>query len=274
MKEKIIDYYNICWLTRFESGHNPESLAMHLGFFDNDIIDNDFAKIRTNELIFQIINKKSAEKLFIVDLGCGVGGSCFYLANAFFNSAIYGVNISKTQVGFAKNKKEQKNLSDQICFLEKDFSETGLASDISDVVIGIESICHAVNKRKVFKEAYRLLKNGGQLILFDYFESRAVNNDYEKKLLNTFRSGWAVNQYLTDEVEVLSKVGFKSVQSKVVTEQVVPGMNKSYEKAENLLLSEEFENTEIFKHHLEACVALKGLVEIGIIDYKIVVAIK
>ena len=269
----IIDYYNTCWLSRFESGHNPKSLAMHLGFFDSDNEDNDLAKIRTNELIVQIINKKSSEELIIVDLGCGVGGSCFYLANTFLNSTVYGVNISKTQIHFANNKK-QTNLDSQIQFLEKDFSETSLPTGISDVVISIESICHAINKKQVFEEAYRILKKGGKFILFDYFESRVVTNKEEKELLNTFRSGWAVDNYLTDEVNILSDVGFQSVDSKVVTDNVVPGMNNSHEKAENLLNSVEYKNSDVFKHHLEACVALKFLVEKGIIDYKIVVAIK
>lgn len=274
MENRVIDYYNACWLSRFESGHNPESLAMHLGIFDGNNEDNDLAKVRTNELIVQLINKENSEELTLVDLGCGVGGSCFHLANTFINSMVYGVNLSKTQLQFANNKKDQKKLTPQIQFLEKDFSETGLQAEMSDVVIGIESICHAINKKQVFAEAYRILKKGGKFILFDYFESSAVNNKEEEKLLNEFRSGWAVNQYLTNEVEVLSDVGFSSVESKVITDKIVPGMIKSHEKAVNLLTSEEFENTVIFKHHLAACVALKGLVDRGIIDYKIVVAIK
>lgn len=269
MKEDIIDYYNVCWLDRFNKGHNAKSLAMHLGYFEDELhTDNDEAKNKTNQLIADLMDKKHTDSLHIADFGCGIGGTCFFLAEKFKNASIYGINISVQQLEFAKN---QKRVSDNIKFIHSSYTNSTLDNNSMDFVIGIESFCHAESKQSVFNEVFRVLRKGGKLIVFDYVESRNAETSIESTLLNEFRLGWAVNQYIKNEPELLTNSGFSSIKSTSIIEKVMPGINKSYYKA---MANLPTTTNDLIKSHMKACIALKKLVDLGIIDYKVIIAIK
>ena len=250
-------------------GHNAKSLAMHLGYFEDDIhLDNDEAKNKTNQLIANLFAKNNYDSFKIADFGCGVGGTCFFLAERFKSALIFGINISQQQLEFAKN---QNRVSSNIKFIKSSYTNSTLENDSMDFVIGIESFCHAENKQSVFNEAFRVLKIGGRLIVFDYVEKRKPKTLIEESLLNEFRQGWAVNQYINKDRELLTKSGFSSIKSTSILKNVMCGINKSNEKSLHNLPNT---NNSQLKSHMRACVALKKLVDFGVIDYKIIIGKK
>ncbi len=270
-KEDLLKYYDECWLERFEKGHNPKSLAMHLGYFTEESMDNDAAKVNTNKFLAEHLGIKNDTKASLADFGCGIGGTCIYLAKNYPNLRISGINISSTQVDFANRIKEQNNINGQIEYLISDYSKTNLADSSLDYVIAVESICHAVDKQKVYSEAYRVLKPGGRFVFMDYFEEREANTPEELEWLSDFRKGWAIIEYIRNHGELLSQVDFSHITQTSLLDKVGPGILNSYTKAVAKLGDN---SSETFNNHLKACVALKELTDRGIIDYKIITAQK
>lgn len=270
----IIEYYNQCWLTRFEAGHNPLSLAMHMGYFDQPGMDNDHAKLNANKFLTSYIAIPGTGNSTIADLGCGVGGTCLYLAENFPDARITGVNISSKQIEFATALKNEKNPEYKISYHIADYAETGLPAATFDFVVGIESICHAPDKLKVYNEAYRLLKPGGCFAFMDYFEVKSPVTTLQQKLLTDFRKGWAVDSYITNADAELQQIGFKSVKSESIASKVLPGIDYSYQKAMQALSKVTYDIQPVFYNHLKACVALKELVDDNLIDYRVIRAIK
>jgi SAM-dependent methyltransferase len=72
-----------------------------------------------------------------------------------------------------------------------DYCDTTFASESFDVVWGCESICYADNKEKFIKEADRLLKPGGRLVIADGFVTEFENNDHP--YIRKWLDGWEVN---------------------------------------------------------------------------------
>ncbi len=270
----IIEYYNQCWLTRFEAGHNPLSLAMHMGYFDEPRMDNDHAKLNANKFLTSYIAIPHTGNCTIADLGCGVGGTCLYLAENFPDAHIAGVNISAKQIEFANALKNGKNREYKVTYHVADYAATGLPAGTFDFVMGIESICHAPYKLKVYSEAYRLLKPGGCFAFMDYFEVKSPITPLQERLLTDFRKGWAVDAYITNADTELQQIGFKSVKGQSIVAKVQPGIEYSYKKAIQALSKVSYNTQPVFYNHLKACIALKELVDDNLIDYRVVQAIK
>ena len=269
----VLDYYAECWLSRFSDGHNPKSKAMHLGYFTTDGLSNDDAKLKTNQLIAEILGISKNEYATIVDLGCGIGGTCIYLAQRFSNSAFTGVNISKEQLKFAEHLRSSEGLTEERIQLElADYAKTSLKSSSSNYVFALESLCHAQSKESVYAEVHRILADKGVFLFVDYFEIRVPDNREEEDLLNIFRNGWAVSQYIRDHKQQLLSTGFHSITEQSLVDHVKPGIDISYETAIRKL--EKNESTDLVRNHLLACKALKQLVDLELIDYRYVRCVK
>ncbi len=121
--------------------------------------------------------EKSDKESVILDLGCGDGNSEVYFNKHFISSFVYGIDISKSSIAYAK----QKNLS-RCSFLTYDGEYIPFDSCIFDIVF-IAGVFHHVNKayhKKIIKESYRVLKNGGRLYIFEHNPV----NPLTKKIVN------------------------------------------------------------------------------------------
>ncbi|MCG3167494.1 MAG: 27-O-demethylrifamycin SV methyltransferase [Bacteroidia bacterium] len=248
---------------------------MHLGYFADDSVDNDTAKLKSNAFLAKQVGIPAGKEIYIADLGCGIGGTCIYLAQNYPLAKICGINISQEQIDFANKVKKQNNINGQIEYYISDYAETKLQSGKFDFVIGVESICHAHDKSKVYREAYRLLKSGGVFAMMDYFEEKKPVSSVEVKQLDIFRKGWAAVEYIRNYEILLTQAGFKTISAVSILEKVMPGIQHSYKKAIDRINSGEFSGfSTAFQNHLKACAALHELAENKIIDYKIIVAQK
>ena len=71
-----------------------------------------------------------------------------------------------------------------------DYCATELPDACFDIVWGCESICYADDKHQFVKEAYRLLKPGGRLVLADGFVTMPEYND--RPVIRKWLDGWQV----------------------------------------------------------------------------------
>jgi tocopherol O-methyltransferase len=281
-KKEILNYFNESWLPRLRKKHNQKSLAMHLGYFENDKlpsdIEKDEAKSAMNEFLAKQLPLLSNNEILLVDAGCGIGGSCIFLAEKYNNINVIGVNIDEDQIQFAKELVNQRSLTDRISFLIQDYTQTSIESDSADGLYAMESMCYASDKKIFLKEAYRILKPKGTLLIFDYFLKIDIINTTSpevKELLHDFSVGWAVKEYpkINIENDVLNS-GFSFVESKSLNENVFSGIRHSYNKSIELLNSTLVVHSDIYKLHLKALIALKKLIELGVIDYRMIKAVK
>ena len=60
-----------------------------------------------------------------------------------------------------------EGLEDLVNLSVQDFTQTDFPDQSFDIVFGIESYCHAIEKSAVYQEAFRLLKPGGFFVMID-----------------------------------------------------------------------------------------------------------
>ncbi len=273
---KIKEYYTKSWLPRFIDGHNSISLAMHMGYFVDENTPNDQAKMDMNKFLVSHFPKNESG-LVIVDAGCGVGGTCKFLVENYNDFHVFGINIHDEQILFAQQNIEQKASNSDVTFLNESYLSTSLENDSVDVFFAMESMCHAVDKDEFIREAFRVLKKGGVCLIFDYFLTKVDVKSFSfrnQALIRDFSVGWVVDSYPDLSFERrMYEIGFSNVDSISLTDNVFPGIEHSFNKAQKTI-SECPSESQVFLDHLKANIALKKLIDSKSIDYRMIKAYK
>lgn len=162
----------------------------------------------------------------IVDLGCGAGRDVYVLAQLVGeNGKCIGVDFTEAQLETAKSEVEAHRkrfgfAKANVEFIKGNIEDlSAIASDSVDVVISNCVVNLAKNKRLVLKEAYRVLREGGEFYFSDVYSTRRVPLDlrYDKELWGECLSGAL---YWNDFDRLARECGFldpRLVKSRLLT---------------------------------------------------------
>lgn len=222
--KNIADYYNQT-LNHYERWWKlDKTLAVHYGFWDagtkkfSDALDN------TNHYLLKFAEIQGSPR--ILDAGCGVGGSSFFLAKQI-NAKVTGITLSDKQLKYANKKGVEQKMTQLVDFKLEDYTKTSYNDGTFDLIWAIESITSAPDKSKFAREAFRILKPEGKLIIADYFKT---NKDDPGKILDKWQTYWSMAPFLTtnDYIDQFEKEGFSLLKNQDVTEMIVKTSRRMY----------------------------------------------
>ena len=112
---------------------------------------------------------------------------------------------------------------------QKDFIATGFADESFDVVWAIESVCHATDKSEFLKEAFRILKKDGRLIMADFFKKDDLQGK-DAQQIKQWAHGWAVEDFSTKEEfeKQLKHAGFSEIKIEDASNAIIPSAKRLY----------------------------------------------
>lgn len=97
----------------------------------------------------------------VCDVGCGYGAPARLWASAY-GAEVTGFTVSQVQRDYAERQSVDGPTPENRL---QDFLANDLSDESTDAVVGIESLTHIRAPRAVFREAARLLRPGGRLVL-------------------------------------------------------------------------------------------------------------
>jgi cyclopropane fatty-acyl-phospholipid synthase-like methyltransferase len=226
-KKEIVRYYEAC-----ESDYRlfwdlDSSLAMHAGFWDKKTKTLRDALRRENEVLAEIAHIRTTDH--VLDAGCGVGGSAIFLAQRY-QCQVTGITLSAKQVLRAQEYLARFKPSPYPHFYVMDYTATSFPDQSFDVIWALESVCHAQDKNAFIREAFRLLKPGGRLIVADGFLCTTDQSVIERQKMQTWLQGWGVStlETLTNFHSYLKTAHFQSIRYFDMTTQVTPSSRRLY----------------------------------------------
>jgi len=223
--KNIVDYYAASENAYKDSWDLNNSLAIHYGYWDERVKSFPQSLLRMNEVMMEAANIKPSDK--VLDAGCGIGGSSIFLGEKL-GCNVTGISLSERQINKAKELATEKKVEDKVDFRVMNYCATNFPNESFDIVWGCESICYADDKEQFIKEAYRLLKPGGRLVVADGFVTDFKNND--RSTIRSWLTGWQVNYLETLDrfEEFMSETGFKNIFSSDISKFTAHSSRRLY----------------------------------------------
>jgi len=176
------------------------------------------------------------EGMRVLDLGSGSGRDCFILSKLVGeNGSVVGVDITKEQIEVSRKyidfhtKKfgySKPNVSFVEGYIEK-LNELGFPDNSFDIIVSNCVINLSPDKDSVLREAFRVLKPGGELYFSDVYSDRRVPSNLvsDPVLYGECLSGAL---YWNDFLSIAKKSGF--TDPRLVEDSRITISNKSIEK--------------------------------------------
>lgn len=276
----IINYYEECDNAYRDTWGLDYNMQLNLGLWKKGTKNLSQALLNLNQEIAEKAALTADSK--VLDAGCGVGGTAIYFAK-HFGCQVVGITLAPHQAKKARANAAKAGVEKLCNFEVMDFMKTTFADESFDTVVGIESICYAEPKITFIKEAHRLLKKGGKLVVADNLQGKAElsEKEYTSLYTNAFY-GCKVTSLATegDYLKNLEAVEFTKFDCEDYTDMIRPSilrLRRIYYLATaystfHRLLKKPFSATQ--EANTKMCYHLYSSLKKGLWKYGIVTATK
>jgi tocopherol O-methyltransferase len=192
---------------------------IHHGYWDAEQTPAQ-AQVRLMERLAE--QARIPHRAEVLDIGCGLGGSAFWLA-ANFGCRVTGMTISPVQARMASKKAKARGLSGQVQFQVKDANEWQPTPRSFDMVWIMESSEHFRDKKGFFERCATALKPGGILAVCAWLRRDAPpQSSEEERLVATIAQAMlsASLDGLSDYARWMREAGLTVVAAEDITRQV------------------------------------------------------
>jgi tocopherol O-methyltransferase len=228
LNKQIAEYYEQTD-SSYQHWGEEEIYNIHYGFCDGDTYSHVESLNNMNRVLAKRLNIKAGDK--ILDAGCGVGASAIWLAQNY-DVEVTGINISAFQCEKANNFAKKLGVSNKVKFYVRDFNKTDFPAETFDIIWSIEGVCHTERKEDFIKEAYRILKNNGKLIVADGFIIKDRLSKLDRYFLDNWIKRWVVPNLakVNDFKKYLEEVGFKNIEFTNITKKILPSSKEIFKR--------------------------------------------
>lgn len=145
-----------------------------------------------------------------VDLGSGRGTDVLRMADQTGEEGfVYGIDISDGMLATARENAVKFGVSN-VKFIRSGLEKLELPDRLADLVVSNCTINHASDKVAVWKEVFRILKEGGRFVVSDIYATTPVPEEYRNDPVAVAEC-WAGSVTRPEYLETLAVAGFGSV---------------------------------------------------------------
>ncbi|MEE9372173.1 MAG: arsenite methyltransferase [Saprospiraceae bacterium] len=147
----------------------------------------------------------------VIDLGSGAGFDAFIVSPIVGNKGkVIGIDLSDDMLDLARTNAKKGNYTN-VEFVKGDIEQLPLESNIANHVISNCVINLSLNKGDVYKEAYRVLKDGGKLSISDIVLEKELP-DFIKNSLEGHIACVSGAEKIEKYLQYVKDAGFKDIK--------------------------------------------------------------
>jgi cyclopropane fatty-acyl-phospholipid synthase-like methyltransferase len=158
MTHAVITHYDSHLYSSIVEEYTGNSGFANFGFWDKETSDAKEASCNLVEQLLSFIPRKTGT---ILDVACGRGGTTKHLLSHYLPADITAINISEKQLRTAYK------YAPGCRFLVMDATKLEFPSSSFNNIICVEAAFHFKTRESFFREALRVLRPGGYLVLSD-----------------------------------------------------------------------------------------------------------
>ncbi len=159
----------------------------------------------------------------VLDIGCGLGGSAFWLAQQF-GCDVTGMTISPVQARMASKKAKAHGLSGRARFEVQDANQWQPEPERFNVVWVMESSEHFPAKRHFFERCAKALKPGGTLAVCAWLRRDGPLREDDRPLITSIAAAMfsASLDTISDYQQWMRDAGLTVTAAEDISKQVAP----------------------------------------------------
>jgi len=167
---------------------------LHMGLFCNPQEPLLEAQMRTKHHMAEAAALSPGRE--VIEAACGVGGTARYLAETY-DVRVHATNIAEKQLTEARESTETAGLAHLVDYRFADYHDLPFASGSCDVWWCQEALLYSVDKRRVLKEAMRVLRRGGRIIMSDLLLAESVACAERERITATIKAPnmWSIERW-------------------------------------------------------------------------------
>ena len=158
MADRITRYYDDAMYHQRLYEYFGCSDYFNYGFWDENTPDQ---KTACENLVEKLLSFLPAKSGTILDVACGKGETVHYLSKYYELQKITGINLSEKQLATCRQKMPGVN------FYQMDAATLEFEDNSYDNIICLEAVFHFHTREKFLREAHRVLRPQGYLLLTD-----------------------------------------------------------------------------------------------------------
>jgi len=152
----------------FKKNVHVDVKTMNLGFQSIDfekiaLLPEDESEYLQFQLYDYLISKININNKDVLEIGCGIGGGCYFVQTYYKPKEVVGIDLINRSIQIAKNRYQHLPIQ----FFQGDACNLDYPSNTADVIINLESSHGYLKFDNFVKEAYRILRVGGYMVIAD-----------------------------------------------------------------------------------------------------------
>ncbi|MGB5422479.1 MAG: class I SAM-dependent methyltransferase [Desulfobacterales bacterium] len=217
---QVKKYYDLNTGRFLKWGKGERTFNLHGALWHPEVKSLAEAMHYSDELVAREIERCPYPVNRLLDLGCGVGGSIFYLARRLTRVRSFtGISLSPLQINSARQRipEAQKN---RIHFEEGSFLRLPTDRFKADFSYSIEAFTHCADPDIFFAVQAALLPPGGRLAIVDDCLSDEIRLTLrQERLLGSYRRNWLLPglQGFTALKSLAEEKGFRLIKDQNLT---------------------------------------------------------
>jgi len=282
---EVSNYFDDIWVPRLQLGHNEESgSGIHYGLSPDPLEAGEGMppKERTNRIVSKAVDtyrpfKPITQRVHILDVGCGVGGTMNYLSEQhpewFMSGICSGMQEYRTACRLFPAmmlRMPAGGGGDGHSIMVGDFHEEFSFTHPLHGAYALESLCQSWDKARVLSNVFKALVPGGVFVVVDaHLEEDADLDDPKiEKLYRDVKEGFYVpDLYERGLMLQLVDAGFEIRSDIDLTANVAPSIFESAGRAMHI------NGTQCvplrMQLHCMACIGMAGLLAHKEIRYRV-----